>query len=1033
MSQHVGLLQRSYVPVLLFHRDLCLVNPDTSSPSVVPWIAPSQTCSFWRASALGCSILWDTLLLRNSEATKALLSRSKDALLHVGQNRTTVPLIRRCSWSAQTDVICKSFAAALEQSHRIATLNMFMLFRLDWHSPYDYLKIALAKAKFPALHSLDIFMEDGTSGSQIIPQCLNPLLSKLLSLPVCTLTHLYLEHCITSSTWPILRTSTLKELQWIGLNTDIPSLFLTLKNNPTVENLHLFVTASEEDLERPVQMPVSLANLRELIVLSTRPSSVLCMLEAIHTEEPPTLLVAKSNIPVWSNGLTQFASIVRKLYPLIIGPPGTVTALPLRSATYRLYGTGHHVQLSRPSHPQLTTGGNDSLSRFIRSTLTYRGWSDGWQDAVISFKMYPHPGELKSMPDILLCLLPLASHIEIMHLDVTKARAGHALRGLFFWGEFSARFTMLKRLEIVLGEDNDILNDQLLPDFPAWFCLEEICIQVMDSPSDANSSTNLAPMNSNSPAYRPPAEVICSILLFHRDLCLVNPDTTGPNAVPWLSPSQACSFWRASALECPTLWDTLLLFNLEATRALLLRSKDASLHVGQHRYAPPVVHRHDWSAQTDIVGTSLVAALNQSHRIATLNLFQLFTLNWDSSYHHVEDALATARFPGLRSLDLYMEDHTRISWTLSLWLTPFLANLSDPPGCSLTHLNVEDGTLPIVWSMLRTSTLRELQWVGPESDLPPLFQALENNPTLENIHLLVLTRTNHIDWAVHKPVSLVHLRELIVLGIMPSGVTRVLETIDTAHPVALPMIRLQTSIRNEAKKQLALIVRHLSHFLVGPQSAATALSLRSVVYRWDGNQDHMLFSRPSHPHLTITGNDSLNRFVRMTTNYRGLGEEWENGVFSLTMFPHHAGEWFDMPDMLHCLLPLASHIETMCLDLSKFPARAVAEGCVHWLEFSSRFEMLKRLEIFLGEGTEILNDISLPDPPAWSSLEEVLFRGSTEIARLWLKLWLKKRKVSGNVLRKLTIEVVLGGELISSSEIRRYFDGQVLCMDVHGY
>ncbi|KAH8796185.1 hypothetical protein DL96DRAFT_1689362, partial [Flagelloscypha sp. PMI_526] len=80
--------------------------------------------------------------------------------------------------------------------------------------------------------------------------------------------------------------------------------------------------------------------------------------------------------------------------------------------------------------------------------------------------------------------------------------------------------------------------------------------------------------NSNAAAYRLPAEIICSILLSHRNLVLRDPDTSGPNVVPWISPSQTCSLWRAAALDCCTLWDTLLLYNTEATGALLSRSRD---------------------------------------------------------------------------------------------------------------------------------------------------------------------------------------------------------------------------------------------------------------------------------------------------------------------------------------------------------------------------------------------------------------------------------------------------------------------------
>ncbi|KAH8829073.1 hypothetical protein DL96DRAFT_1679564 [Flagelloscypha sp. PMI_526] len=49
----------------------------------VPWLAPSQVSTKWRAVALGCGSLWDKFLFTSIPWTKELLARSRDAPLHI--------------------------------------------------------------------------------------------------------------------------------------------------------------------------------------------------------------------------------------------------------------------------------------------------------------------------------------------------------------------------------------------------------------------------------------------------------------------------------------------------------------------------------------------------------------------------------------------------------------------------------------------------------------------------------------------------------------------------------------------------------------------------------------------------------------------------------------------------------------------------------------------------------------------------------------------------------------------------------------
>ncbi|KAH8817774.1 hypothetical protein DL96DRAFT_1623320 [Flagelloscypha sp. PMI_526] len=539
-------------------------------------------------------------------------------------------------------------------------------------------------------------------------------------------------------------------------------------------------------------------------------------------------------------------------------------------------------------------------------------------------------------------------------------------------------------------------------------------------------------MNSNMPACRLPAEIICSILLLHRDLCLVEPDKSGPNSVPWISPSQTCSLWRATALDCPILWDTLLLYNGEATETLLSRSKDVPIHVGRNRSHPSLAHRATWNAHTEAITNSFLIAFQYSHRIATLNFFILFGLNWeDYSFEYLKVAFTEASFPALRSLGLSIEGGNDTLDLLAEWLTPLFAGLLSPPGCSLTHLNLDGSTPCSVWSTIQTSTLRELQWIGREADIVALLQVSKHNPNLENLHLFVVAFEECIDWPVHQPVSLPNLRELIVMGTLSSGALHILQGIEAKRPPPLLSVKFSISIWDQSVERLSSIARYISSLLVGPQKVAD-LTLRSVSYYWKEMENRIQFSRPSHPRWSNLGHNSLNEFVRMARVDGELDDRWPESVFSLRMFTLLDGEYSALPDMLLCLLPLTSQIDSMHLDLSKFHTGYKTDGLVPWIEFSARFNMLTRLYIALAEDdTSIFNALVLPGLPAWPRLEEISIDAVDDTVQFWLKPWLQQRKAGGYLLQKLTIKTVWDGEGSSQSRYyQQYFDGLVSFVDV---
>ncbi|KAH8813898.1 hypothetical protein DL96DRAFT_1625619 [Flagelloscypha sp. PMI_526] len=488
------------------------------------------------------------------------------------------------------------------------------------------------------------------------------------------------------------------------------------------------------------------------------------------------------------------------------------------------------------------------------------------------------------------------------------------------------------------------------------------------------------PTNSDAPAYRLPGEIISSILLSHRNLCLRDPDTSGPNAVPWISPSQTCSLWRAAALECCTLWDTLLLYNTEATKALLSRSKDVPIHVGWNRSAPTPANPFNWMAQTETISNSLVSTLKHSQRIATLNTWMFFLIDWEQSADQIMSAFLGAAFPALRSLDV-IGGTIRPTPALCEWLACFVSRLIEPPSCALSHISL-DNCPPSAWSMLKTSTLRRLQWCGADGYLPYLMPVLESNPTLESITVNTSSRQGYSIWPTHPPFSLPRLQEFILVGILPTGILHVLDGVNANPAQMLAMIELPISHWSSNIEQLASVVKHISSMLAHSSKTSPQI-LRSAVYQLNPRQDQVQFARSSRPHPNV--DFSLNSSIHYSTGYRGLRDWSGDTVFSLEMDPQDPDDFDAVPKFLHCLLPFVSHIETIYLDLSKFHPGRQIKAFGHWMEYSATFETLKRLEIFFGE--------HICDSVTWPSLEEVSIVGS-ELTR----------ESAGFVLKKLVIK-----------------------------
>ncbi|KAH8832297.1 hypothetical protein DL96DRAFT_649039 [Flagelloscypha sp. PMI_526] len=121
------------------------------------------------------------------------------------------------------------------------------------------------------------------------------------------------------------------------------------------------------------------------------------------------------------------------------------------------------------------------------------------------------------------------------------------------------------------------------------------------------------------------------------------------------SPCHVCSSWRAITLECPTFWNVLLLSNANATRELLIRSKQAPLDVGGHYHTTRV------SGQTFVECLSLV--LQESYRIEVLGLIIARRMCFSKGHgNRIAESMPAAfegvEFPTLRQVTLHGDRYT---------------------------------------------------------------------------------------------------------------------------------------------------------------------------------------------------------------------------------------------------------------------------------------------------------------------------------------------------------------------------------------
>lgn len=168
----------------------------------------------------------------------------------------------------------------------------------------------------------------------------------------------------------------------------------------------------------------------------------------------------------------------------------------------------------------------------------------------------------------------------------------------------------------------------------------------------------------------------------------------------WVNVSYVCRYWRAAALDCPTLWGYHFVVSQRWTEELLARSQQASLKICVPRL---------WSYDRDPQWSPVEKLMDHSERIQALILHVP-----ESRAHRILSRLfesESSRAPRLQSLEISIEPNRGFS-SSSMWNSaPFHG---DTPALRTLGLS----NCPVPWYSMKLSGLTKFSL----HDIPPLFQ-----------------------------------------------------------------------------------------------------------------------------------------------------------------------------------------------------------------------------------------------------------------------------------------------------------------------
>ncbi|KAH8835016.1 hypothetical protein DL96DRAFT_18960 [Flagelloscypha sp. PMI_526] len=460
---------------------------------------------------------------------------------------------------------------------------------------------------------------------------------------------------------------------------------------------------------------------------------------------------------------------------------------------------------------------------------------------------------------------------------------------------------------------------------------------------------------------RIPAEIISAIFLVHRNVVLLDdsfawqPPGDYP-AIPFLSPSQTCTHWRSVALGCPSLWSTILLNNVWATKEFVRRSGEATLTIMRRRNHPVP----DGAKARNAFTNSLTLVLRESHRIKCIDLSVLREVQYHTDPKPLIDALKAVKWRVIGTMKLALSDPhyggpaagPRRIRRLSEWFAPIVRDMLAFPPQSLTELWLYTPCVEQALQDLNVPTLRQLHI---RTTLPVtgsiIWSVLERHSLLEAYSIVIgrsLTCPSPI--AFPDPISLLHLRELKLEG--HRGIVVPLLSKIESQGIKLTLWCSDFVDRRSLHPMntLANILEIASTFLNSTPPVHTVVC---------DSSDSTLRLRCTNDSLltwdVIPEESFLEQFDASDYTHA-----LRNAHFDVCI--HEPGADTPAPTLFHPFLSQFQHVKRILVTLHAGRGDGTEKEKAHlWMEFASTLPNLHTLEVsVLGQEDELFSALAIP-------------------------------------------------------------------------
>ncbi|KAH8797891.1 hypothetical protein DL96DRAFT_1720798 [Flagelloscypha sp. PMI_526] len=282
--------------------------------------------------------------------------------------------------------------------------------------------------------------------------------------------------------------------------------------------------------------------------------------------------------------------------------------------------------------------------------------------------------------------------------------------------------------------------------------------------------------NDTLPIFRLAPETLCAIFMFYKQdtvdgrfklptMYLISWSSLPKGwsrpwcYVPWVAVSYVCRRFRSLTLDFPSFWNTLCAHSIPWTRELILRSKQAPLHVLHLSALPPAPPTA--GKDREVALFCLRLALAHSSRIETLELLNFDLSSLKGREEWFTEVLNPKNFPNLRNIAIILSGspNRRIfpnpgnpysssvpipeGSDASIRLAKSLAQQSHSP---LRNLELS-GCGRSIWSQTSSSSSlaslsRLVIEACPDATLSTILSALKSLPQLQH---LIIRDCKHID------------------------------------------------------------------------------------------------------------------------------------------------------------------------------------------------------------------------------------------------------------------------------------------------